>query len=184
MKKIFAFLMTAILAVCVLTGCGGAASDSSSASESSSASGSDSQAQNVSKDANAYNLNDIVAAVEQVNPVANPRDVDNNFIQLDLLIDENIAEYAGKISNNDDNSALILAIKAEEGKGGEVKKALEDYKASFSSNKMYQGDFANKLAQAENARIVTKGDYLVFVIANTEGADYAEIDKALDEALK
>ena len=35
-----------------------------------------------------------------------------------------------------------------------------------------------------DARIVAKGDYLVMVVANTEGADYAEIDTALDEALK
>lgn len=183
MKKTFAFLMTAVLAVCALTGCGGAASNSSSTSGSSSASNSQSQAQNVSKDANAYNLNDIVAAVEQANPVANPRNVDDNFIQLDMLITENIAEYAGKISNDQDNSALILAIKAEEGKGGDVKKALEDYKASISTGGMY-AEFAEKEAQAKDARIVAKGDYLVFVIANTKGADYAEIDKALDGALK
>ena len=35
-----------------------------------------------------------------------------------------------------------------------------------------------------DARIIAKGDYLVMVVANTEGADYTEIDTALDEALK
>ena len=37
---------------------------------------------------------------------------------------------------------------------------------------------------AADARIIAKGDYLVMVVANTEGADYTEIDTALDEALK
>ena len=41
-----------------------------------------------------------------------------------------------------------------------------------------------KEAMAADARIVAKGDYLVMVVANTEGADYTEIDTALDEALK
>ena len=36
---------------------------------------------------------------------------------------------------------------------------------------------------AKDARIVEKGDYVVMVVANTQGADYAEIDKAIDEAL-
>ena len=30
---------------------------------------------------------------------------------------------------------------------------------------------------------MTKGDYVVLVFANTSGADYAEIDKAIDAAL-
>ena len=53
---------------------------------------------------------------------------------------------------------------------------------SISSGGMY-AEFAAMEEMAKDARIVKKGDYVVMVVANTQGADYAEIDKAIDEAL-
>ena len=99
-----------------------------------------------------------------------------------LLTKDNILEYAGKMSNDQGNSALILVIKAAEGKAGEVKTELAAYKTSISSGGMY-AEFAAMEEMAKDARIVEKGDYVVMVVANTQGADYAEIDKAIDEAL-
>ena len=97
MKKIVSLLLAASLCVFALVGCGGGSETA------------------------AYNLNDIVAAVEKANPVSNPRDVDDNFIQLDMLLTaDNIEEYAGKVSNDQGNSALIVAIKAVEGKASAV----------------------------------------------------------------
>lgn len=180
MKKFLAFLTAAILTAAVFTGCGNSESKAPDASGNSQAS---SQVE-AAASSSAYNLTDIVAAVEQANPVSNPRDVDDNFISLDMLLtSENIAEYAGKVSNDQGNSALILAIKAVEGKGAEVKTELEAYKTSISTGGLY-AEFADMETMAKDARIVAKGDYLVLVVANTQGADYAEIDKALDEALK
>ena len=81
MKKIVSLLMAVLLCSFALAGCGGGSETAS------------------------YNLSDIVAAVEKVNPVSNPRDVDDNFIQLDMLLTpDNIAEYAGKVSNDQGNS--------------------------------------------------------------------------------
>ncbi len=161
MKKfIAAVLSTAVMAL-ALVGCGGSSSDTKS-----------------------YNLNDVVTAVESANPVANPREVDDNFITLDMLLTkENIAEYAGKVSNDQADSALIVAVKAVEGKGGDVKTEMEAYKSSISTGGLY-AEFADKEAAAKDARIVAKGDYVVMVVANTNGADYSAIDTALDEALK
>ncbi len=165
MKKVFSLILALSLAALAFVGCGGEAKD-------------------VSGDTKAYNLSDIVTAVEQANPVSNARDVDDNFISLDMMITaENIAEYAGKVSNDQGNSALIIAIKAAEGKAAEVKTELEAYKASISTGGLY-AEFADMETMAKDARIVAKGDYLVMVVANTQGADYGEIDKALDEALK
>ncbi len=166
MKKFFAIAMTALMAVLVLVGCGSTESE-------------------VAADpAKVYNLADIVTAVEQANPVSNPREADDNLVNLDMLLTaDNIAEYAGKVSNDQDNSALILAVKAVEGKAAEVKTEMEAYKTSISTGGMY-AEFANKEEMAKDARIVAKGDYVVMVVANTKGASYADIDKALDEALK
>lgn len=161
MKKfIAAVLSTAVMAL-ALVGCGGSSSDTKS-----------------------YNLNDVVTAVESANPVSNPREVDDNFITLDMLLTkENISEYAGKVSNDQADSALIVAVKAVEGKGGDVKTEMEAYKSSISTGGLY-AEFADKEAAAKDARIVAKGDYVVMVVANTNGADYSAIDTALDEALK
>ena len=160
MKKIVSLLLAVSLCAIALVGCGGGSETAS------------------------YNLDDSVATVEKANPVSNSRDVDDNFIQLDMLLDpENIEEYAGKVSSDQGNSALIVAIKAVEGKASTVEEELNAYKDSISTGGLY-AEFADKEAMAADARIVVKGDYLVMVVANTEGADYAEIDTALDEALK
>ena len=160
MKKIVSLLMAVSLCAFALAGCGGGSETAS------------------------YNLDDIVATVEKANPVRNSRDVDDNFIQMDkLLTPEHIEEYAGKVSSDQSNSALIVAIKAVEGKASAVEEELTAYKTSISTGGLY-AEFADKEAMAADARIIAKGDYLVMVVANTEGADYTEIDTALDEALK
>lgn len=161
MKKWIAFAMAAAFAALALVGCG-----------------------NPGNENKTYNLSDLVAAVEKANPVSNSREVDDNFITLDMMLTkDNIVEYAGKVSNDQGNSALILAVKAAEGKAGDVKTEMTAYKTSISSGGLY-AEFADMETMAKDARIVEKGDYVVMVVANTQGADYAEIDKALDEALK
>ncbi len=160
MKKLIAIALSAAVLALGLVGCGGKESSK------------------------AYNLNDIVTAVESANPIANPRDVDENFITLDMLLTkDNIEEYAGKVSNDQADSALIVAVKAVEGKGDAVKAEMETYKTSISTGGLY-AEFADKEAAAKDARIVQQGDYVVMVVANTNGADYSAIDTALDEALK
>lgn len=185
MKKTFVVALTAVLAAFVLVGCGEkkpASSTPSSTPSSSAASSTD--AQSAAVESSSYNLEDIVTAVEQANPVANARAVDENYITLDMLLTkENIAAFSGKVSNDQGNSALIVAIQAVEGKAADVKAELTAYKSSISTGGMY-AEFADMETMAKDARIVEKGDYLVMVVANTQGADYAEIDKALDEALK
>ena len=160
MKKLIAIALSAAVLALGLVGCGGKESSK------------------------AYNLNDIVTAVESANPIANPRDVDDNFITLDMLLTkDNIEEYAGKVSNDQADSALIVAVKAVEGKGDAVKAEMETYKTSISTGGLY-AEFADKEAAAKDARIVQQGDYVVMVVANTNGADYSAIDTALDEVLK
>lgn len=184
MKKFLAFLTAAILTAAVFTGCGNSESKTPEASDNSQTSSQPSSQVEASANSSAYNLNDIVTAVEQVNPISNPREANDDFIQLDLLIPaEDVVEYAGKISNDQNNGATILAITAAEGKADEVKSLLEEYKAVISADGMYQ-DFVDMQKVAKDTRIVSKGNCVVMVIANTEGADYAAIDKALDEALK
>ena len=62
-----------------------------------------------------------------------------------------------------------------------VKAELEAYKESMSST-LY-ADFADKVAKAQDARIVVKGNVVVMVIAGVNGPDYSAIDTAIDGAL-
>lgn len=163
MKKILALALTFALCALALVGCGGGGGGETN---------------------KAYNMADVIAAIEKANPVSNPRDIDDNFITLDMMLTkDNVAEYSGKVSNDQGNSALILVIKVAEGKAADVKTELAAYKTNISTGGMY-AEFADMETMAKDARIVEKGDYLVMVVANTQGADYTEIDKALDEALK
>ena len=48
---------------------------------------------------------------------------------------------------------------------------------------MLYADFADKVAKAQDARIVVKGNVVVMVIAGVNGPDYSAIDTAIDGAL-
>lgn len=185
MKHSAMLLAAVLLAAVLLAGCGGGASSASTpAASQPAASAPDASSAASAPAANSYNLSDIIAAVEAVNPVANPREIDDFGLENTYLLTmDNVAEYAGKVSNDAANSALILAVKAVEGKAGDVKAELDAYKTELAEGGLY-AEFADKEAQAKDARLVVKGDYVVLVIANTEGAQYADIDKALDEALR
>lgn len=185
MKHSAMLLAAVLLAAVLLAGCGGGASSASTpAASQPAASAPDASSAASAPAADSYNLSDIIAAVEAVNPVANPREIDDFGLENTYLLTmDNVAEYAGKVSNDAANSALILAVKAVEGKAGDVKAELDAYKTELAEGGLY-AEFADKEAQAKDARLVVKGDYVVLVIANTEGAQYADIDKALDEALR
>lgn len=185
MKHSAMLLAAVLLAAVLLAGCGGGASSASTpAASQPAASAPDASSAASAPAADSYNLSDIIAAVEAVNPVANPREIDDFGLENTYLLTmDNVAEYAGKVSNDAANSALILAVKAVEGKAGDVKAELDAYKTELAEGGLY-AEFADKEAQAKDARLVVKGDYVVLVIANTEGAQYADIDKALDETLR
>ena len=48
---------------------------------------------------------------------------------------------------------------------------------------MTYAEFADKIALAKDARIVTNGNYVAIVIAGIANPDYAAIDTALETAL-
>ena len=182
MKKLICLSLAAALLALSLAACGSDSSSSTPASEPSSASSSGSEASSAAAGTASYNLDDVVAAIEAANPVTNPREIDDFALQNEMLVNmDNVVAFSGKVSNDNANSALILAIQAQPGKAEDVKADLESYKSGLTTG-MY-AEFADKEAQAKDARIVTKGDWVVMVIANTEGASYADIDTALDGAL-
>lgn len=139
------------------------------------------------------NVKDVVAAIEKAAPLATPVDFTEDELIYEMSIDmENVEEYYGQRANVNGDGSAILILKAKAGKVDEVKTALENYRANTVAYLGNYPEFDTRKSLAEAGRVVTKGDYALLVIggdsavAEAEGAQaaYAEIDKAIDEALK
>ena len=196
MKKLLPILLCAAL----LAGCGSSASSAaSSAAESTVASESvaestaestigdaDSETDIVASDdaeANTANLDAAVSALEEVNPIANPRALDDFSVENELMLTmDNIAGYKGDVTNDQADCGLVFVVQAKPGKAADVESELQAYKDSLSANDLY-AEFADKVALAKDARIVTNGDYVAIVIAGISNPDYSTIDTALETAL-
>lgn len=196
MKKLLPILLCAAL----LAGCGSSASSAaSSTAESTVASesvaestaestngGADSETDIVASDdaeANTANLDAAVSALEEVNPIANPRALDDFSVENELMLTmDNIAGYKGDVTNDQADCGLVFVAQAKPGKAADVESELQAYKDSLSANDLY-AEFADKVALAKDARIVTNGDYVAIVIASISNPDYSAIDTALETAL-
>ena len=192
MKKLLSVLCASALALTLLAGCSNAASSSTPAESTDSAASSEpaasSEAAPAEEDAAAADTADtakleaIVTAIEAVNAISNPMVIDDFYLEnfMNLTLD-NIVAFQGDVTNDQADCALVLAIQAKSGAADAVKAELEAYKESASSN-LY-AEFADKVAKAQDARIVVDGDFVVMVIAGVAGPDYSEIDTAIEGAL-
>ena len=192
MKKLIAVLCAAVLMTSLLAACTGSSSESSqsesntTSSETStsdtSSSAEESQTEETTGEADTAKLESIVSSLEAVNEIANPRALDDFSLENELgLTMDNILAFKGDVTNDQADCSLVLAIQAKSGCADAVKTELEAYKETASSN-LY-AEFADKVAKAQDARIVVSGDFVVIVIAGVNGPDYADIDAAIESAL-
>lgn len=188
MKKLISALAAAALFATLLAGCGsGASSTASASSETASSTAASSEA--ASTDASSteevtasVDLGAIVTAIEAVNEVPNARAIDDFSMENEMnLTPDNIVAFQGDVTNDQADCALVFAAQVKDGTADAVKAELEAYKESMSST-LY-ADFADKVAKAQDARIVVKGNVVVMVIAGVNGPDYSAIDTAIDGAL-
>lgn len=194
MKKLIPVILCCAM---LLAACGSSANSAPAASESTSAAASSETASSaesiggadgetdivVSDEANTANLDAAVAAIEAVNPIANPRALDDFSVENELMLTmDNLVGYKGDVTNDQADCGLVFVAQAKDGKVDAVKEELEAYKESLSANDLY-AEFADKVALAKDARIVTNGNYVAIVIAGIANPDYAPIDTALETAL-
>lgn len=195
MKKLIPVILCCAM---LLAACGSSADSAPAASESTSAAASSEAASSaestiggadgetdiaVSDEANTANLDAAVAAIEAVNPIANPRALDDFSVENELMLTmDNLVGYKGDVTNDQADCGLVFVAQAKDGKVDAVKAELEAYKESLSANDLY-AEFADKVALAKDARIVTNGNYVAIVIAGIANPDYAPIDTALETAL-
>ena len=183
MKKLIPVILCCAM---LLAACGSSADSAPAASESTSSAASSEAASSaesiiggadgetdivVSDEANNANLDAAVAAIEAVNPIANPRALDDFSVENELMLTmDNLVGYKGDVTNDQADCGLVFVAQ------------LEAYKESLSANDLY-AEFADKVALAKDARIVTNGNYVAIVIAGIANPDYAPIDTALETAL-
>lgn len=195
MKKLLPILLCAAV---LLAGCSKSAesNSTSSSSEASSVSeavsseetseaASEEASSTAEEEAQTANLESAVAALEAVNPIANPLSKDDFDYYVEdtmLLTMDNIVAYAGDVTNNQADCGLVFVVQAKDGKAADVEAELQAFKESLAANDMY-ADFADKIAISKDARIVTNGNYVAMVIASIDVGDYAAIDTALETAL-
>ena len=193
MKKLIPVILCCTM---LLAACGSTADSTPAASESTSVAAS-SEAESTAEspeavssedsapadEANTANLDAAVAAIEAVNPIANPRALDDFSVENELMLTmDNLVGYKGDVTNDQADCGLVFVAQAKDGQVDAVKAELEAYKESLSANDLY-AEFADKIALAKDARIVTNGNYVAIVIAGIANPDYAPIDTALETAL-
>ena len=191
MKKLIAVLCAAVLMTSLLAACTGSSSESSqpetTTSSSESATGDtsaadESQAEETTAEPDTAKLESIVSSLEAINEISNPRELDDFSLENELgLTMDNILAFKGDVTNDQADCSLVLAIQAKSGCADAVKTELEAYKETASSN-LY-AEFADKVAKAQDARIVVSGDFVGMVISGINGPDYADIDAAIESAL-
>ena len=191
MKKLIPVILCCAM---LLAACGSTADSTPAASESTSEAASSEETTAigsadgstesvVSDEANTANLDAAVAAIEAVNPIANPRALDDFSVENELMLTmDNLVGYQGDVTNDQADCGLVFVAQAKDGQVDAVKAELEAYKESLSANDLY-AEFADKIALAKDARIVTNGNYVAIVIAGIANPDYAPIDTALETAL-
>lgn len=176
MKKILSLILCLLLACSLLTACGSNDASDDAAVE--------------------LNLQDVVAAIETVSPVAMAQELSPTIEGSDMFMTDlfgldlaTVEDYYGKTTMVNVSSDVILLVKAVPGQVDAVKAALEARRAAVAASfEMYLEDQYDK---ALAGRVVTKGDYALLVIggdnervANGEiEAVYSEIDEAIDTAL-
>lgn len=187
MKKLIAVLCAAVLMTSLLAACTGSSSESSQpesapSSSESAATGDSSTAEETTAEPDTAKLESIVSSLEAINEISNPRVLDDFSLENELgLTMDNILAFKGDVTNDQADCSLVLAIQAKSGCADAVKTELEAYKEAASSN-LY-AEFADKVAKAQDARIVVSGDFVVMVISGINGPDYADIDAAIESAL-
>lgn len=197
MKKLICMLCALSLCVAMFAACSkeessSAAQDSSSTSQtaeesssetnSSSSEGTSTESETPAAEADTAKLESIVSALEEVNPINNPRTISSDDVEFYMnMTPENLVDFRGDITNTQSDCGLVFVAQVQDGAMDTVLSELDAFKQSMASS-LY-AEFADKVAKAEDARIVSKDNIVVMVVASIDGPDYADIDSAIESAL-
>ncbi len=182
MKKLILFTLSLAMCFSLLTACGGN-DDSSEPVEST-----ETPSSTVTEERTAA---DILTAIDTLVPVNTPKDLDEKTLSLLMNVNmENVADYAGKVTELNNNTDQIIVIQAVPGQAEAVKADLEAWKQAMIEQSANYTEFAGEGIKAENGRVIVNGDFVVLVIlgdgddmlAGGPDAFYKTVDAAISEA--
>lgn len=125
----------------------------------------------------------ILGRIEEVNTVENARAIDDFSVENEMALTmDNLVAYKGDVTNNQADCALVFVALCKDGKAEAVKDELEAYRRTMTGNLYIE--FADKVEQAKNARIVVSGNYAIMVMAGVSGPTYEQVDQAISSALQ
>ncbi|MEG1407121.1 MAG: DUF4358 domain-containing protein, partial [Ruthenibacterium sp.] len=114
----------------------------------------------------------------------NPLAFTDDDLVYDMSIDKAMVDsYVGHRTGVNGASGAVLVLKTTDGNVDTVKAQFETYCKNTAAFLANYPEFAAAQKQAEQGRVVAKGNYLVLAIAG-EGTDYAAVDTAIADALK
>lgn len=166
-KKIFSVCCASLLMLSFLAGCG-------QPSGSTASNGSSSEAVDVS-------IDDILAAVKEAygENYLPDTEMPEEMLAAEFPIDSSLVEeMKAECSMIGFHPDRVVIIKAREGKGGEVKKLLEQIKEDKIENEI---QYPANLAKVMSAQVVQQGDYAAFLLV---GAVDENMDASQEEAVK
>ena len=186
MKRVFAFVLAALMTA-ALAGCGNSASSSQAGSslsshEESAASSVVESSQEESATAgtgmkDGKTMDDFMTAMKDLYIDLSLTPIDDAMLKDLYMVDpENVDSYVGEMSMINVQAFDILVVKAKEGKVEDVKASLEERK----QNRISEFEFYpvnNNDENTKNALVLTSGDYAILVICD----NYEEAQKILDE---
>ena len=196
MKKLICMLCALSLCAAMFAACSKDDSSSSSSadtsastsqsadtsSEETSSSETSSESEAPAAEADTEKLASIVSALEEVNPINNPRAITSDDVEFNMnMTPDNLVAFQGDVTNTQSDCGLVFVAQVKDGTMDTVLEELEAYRQSMTSS-LYV-EFADKVAKAEDARIVSKDNIVVMVISSIDGPDYADIDAAIESAL-
>lgn len=200
MKKLTALLLGTALLAALLTACGGSADadqgtagdgtasdnmavDPETGDNADTAAPESGDAGDTGAEEEPAHVGAIADAILAVNEVPNARDYDDFAVEYDLgLTMDNVVQYAGCVTNDaPKDCALVFVVQAKDGTVDTVVSELEAAKEAMSSS-LY-AEYADATAKAADARIVSKGNVVAFVVAGVNGPDYSAIDEAINTAM-
>lgn len=184
-NKFLSLLLALALSCALFTACGGDSSSQGSSGDSSVSSG--------ASTADEHTLRAILAAVEEVTPVQEGKEVDSETLSLLMNINmDNVEAYVAKVTQLNQNTDRVIVLLAKPGMAAEVQADLEAHRDDLIASAANYAEFAGEKVKAENARIAVRGDIVVLVvIGDSEAiqadggpeAIYGPIDAALDAIL-
>ena len=185
MKKVFAFVLAALMTT-ALAGCGNSNSSSQASSSLASEESVMSFRRGIFPGAIWYagtgmkdgkTMDDFMAAMNDLYSELTLTPIDDDMLKDLYMVDpENVEDYVGEMSMLNVQAFDILVVKAKEGKVEEVKASLEERK----QNRISEFEFYpvnNNDVNTKNALVLTSGDYAILVICD----NYEEAQKILDE---